>query len=90
MDIPSTLERYIHGRRIVYIEVTSNYIMENLPYTVHTKIGTLPHTTVLAFLKWMDVNIKGYWSLSSPDINTEFFKFELKNDALMFKLRWGG
>ena len=38
--------------------------------------------------KWIVENLKGIWCFSKPPYPCYYF--ELQDDAMMFKLRWGG
>lgn len=62
----------------------------NLLYVVPTtkKLHLRPDTN-LVVCNWIRDVCKGYWTRSVIDVGLIHYRFELRNDAIMFKLKWG-
>lgn len=91
MDFPEEIKKYVDvkERRISIKTVTMPYIQKNFTYLVHTKLGSSDFN-YKEFNDWVRCNVKGYWAVQSKDIENECFFFQQRNDAVMFKLKWGG
>lgn len=91
MEIPPEITVYVDStnRRIAINTRTLTFVEEHLTHNVFTHLGNKPLDYV-AFMSWIGDNVKGHWALRSSDVNMEQFFFEKRNDAILFKLKWGG
>ena len=92
MQFPPGIEKYVNHaeRRVTIKSDTLPFIQEHFSYIVETNLGARKSLDFGAYWTWMLNNVRGYWSIQSITVDTERFYFEQRNDAVMFKLKWGG
>lgn len=91
MEIPPDIQVYVDSatRRISICTRTLTFVEEKLIHVVQTSLGDRS-LDYMSFMNWIEANVRGYWALSSNGGNQEQFFFEKRNDAVLFKLKWGG
>jgi hypothetical protein len=66
------------------------WVNTNLPYVVKlTDVDITKPITNYALCTWIRVYCNGYWARSDIGIVKTNYFFEKRNDALLFKLKWG-
>lgn len=68
----------------------TTWCKDNLPYVVETanRLHLRPETNLIV-CNWIRDVCHGHWARSATGVDRVNYMFELRNDALMFKLKWG-